>query len=71
MAVPKKRTSSMKKGQRRSHHALKPVNVILCKNCSSPQLSHNICSACGFYKNKKVMNVKVKGAKKRSRNYGI
>lgn len=70
MAVPKKRTTAMKKGLRRSHHALKPVNVILCKNCASPKLNHNICSTCGFYRHRKVMDVQRK-QRKRSMNNEI
>lgn len=57
MAVPKKRTTKSRRDKRRSHHFLKPVNVSICNNCSSPKLNHNICSKCGFYRNRKVINV--------------
>lgn len=55
MAVPKKRTSSMKKRQRRSHQALKVPNVIACPKCNEPVLPHHVCPACGHYKGRQIL----------------
>ena len=58
MAQPKKKTSQMRRDNRRSHHALKPVNVAACPQCNEPKLPHNACSKCGYYKGKEVISVK-------------
>lgn len=51
---------------RRSHHALKAANLITCKNCQALKTPHRVCDACGFYKGKKVLQIKVKKATKAS-----
>ena len=56
MAVPKKKTSQSRKGMRRSHDALKGVNVTECQNCGTPKLSHHICGACGHYRGRQVFS---------------
>ena len=45
---------------RRSHHALKAANIVACKNCQAMKAPHHVCDACGFYRGKKVIEVKVK-----------
>jgi len=42
MAVPKRKTSQSKRNMRRSHHALKPVNVVINKKTGEPQRQHCI-----------------------------
>ncbi|MEK9170588.1 MAG: 50S ribosomal protein L32 [Patescibacteria group bacterium] len=44
--VPVKHHSKSKVGRRRSHLALKRVNISVCKECQSPVLSHRICPNC-------------------------
>jgi large subunit ribosomal protein L32 len=48
---------------RRSHHALKASNLVTCKNCTALNAPHTVCSACGFYKGKKVVAVKAQAKK--------
>jgi len=57
MAVPKKATSKAKRDSRRSHHALKTKSLISCPNCGDAMLLHRICSGCGFYKGKEVIQL--------------
>ncbi len=45
---------------RRSHHALKAMNLQKCSNCEAMLQSHRVCDVCGYYKDKKVVNVKAK-----------
>ena len=52
MAVPKSKTSKSKRNLRRSHHALKGVNVSVDKN-GNPTRSHQI-SPEGFYGDRQV-----------------
>jgi large subunit ribosomal protein L32 len=40
---------------RRSHHALKPVQVQECPNCGELKLPHHVCPACGFYDGREVL----------------
>ena len=58
MAVPKKRTSKRRKGMRRSHDSLKfNANVVECNECGELKLRHHICSSCGFYRGRKIVDV--------------
>ncbi|MDH3727031.1 MAG: 50S ribosomal protein L32 [Myxococcales bacterium] len=55
MAVPKRRTSPMKRDQRRAHHdKVTAPNVAPCPNCGDVMLPHRACPACGHYKGRKV-----------------
>lgn len=45
---------------RRSHHALKAMNLVACKNCNAMKTPHHICDACGFYRGKKVVDISKK-----------
>ena len=49
---------------RRSHHALKAANIVACKNCGAMKAPHKVCDACGYYRGKKVLQVKTKATKK-------
>ncbi|MDP2932596.1 MAG: 50S ribosomal protein L32, partial [bacterium] len=46
--LPVKKKSKTRTGSKRSHHALKPVNLSVCKKCSSPKLPHAACANCGY-----------------------
>ena len=49
MAVPKKKVSRARRGNRRSHDALVGANAVECRNCGEQKLPHHVCSACGHY----------------------
>ncbi len=55
MAVPKKKTSPSRKKMRRSHHSLKPVNVIIDKKTGEYRLPHHICKIHGTYNGKQII----------------
>ena len=61
MAVPKKKTSTSRRNMRRSHDALKPLNVSVDSKTGEYKLSHHISLKDGFYRGRQV--VKVKGLK--------
>lgn len=65
MSVPMKRHASSAKGRRRSHHALKKVNLNKCSQCGRAIKAHQTCSFCGSYKGKKVIKVKTDKVKKK------
>jgi len=50
MAVPRHKTSKMKKRQRRSHDALSPVAHSTCPRCNAEKRPHRVCGNCGHYK---------------------
>jgi len=52
MAVPKRKTSRSRRGNRRSHDALRIPNLSTCPQCTEPKLPHRICPQCGTYKGK-------------------
>ena len=58
MAVPKKKISTSRRGQRRSHDSLAAVNAAVCPNCGEAMVPHNACQACGMYNGKQVLKVK-------------
>ncbi len=57
MAVAQRRTSKTKKGKRRSHHALKLPTITFCSKCGKSIKPHCVCSYCGYYNGKKIINV--------------
>jgi len=52
MAVPKKKPSRSRRGNRRSHDALRLKSLALCPQCATPKLPHRICPNCGMYRGK-------------------
>ncbi|RME89125.1 MAG: 50S ribosomal protein L32 [Anaerolineae bacterium] len=55
--LPKRKVSKGRRDRRRSHHALKPRNLVVCSNCGSLRLPHTVCPTCGFYKGREVIEV--------------
>ena len=58
MAEPKKRTNKSKTNMRRMHHHEDVLNYIYCPECHEPVKPHHVCSECGNYKGKKVIEKK-------------
>ena len=52
---------------RRSHHALSATSFSKCQNCGESKRRHVVCSACGFYRGKKVLDLIKKIEKKQKR----
>jgi large subunit ribosomal protein L32 len=50
--------------QRRSHHALKKTRFSKCPKCGAEILPHRVCSNCGTYSGREVIDVLKKLAKK-------
>lgn len=57
MAVPKKRTSKMKKRLRRSHHHVTRRALARCSHCGTANMPHRVCSNCGHYGGKTVVEM--------------
>ncbi|HUG43400.1 MAG TPA: 50S ribosomal protein L32 [Acidobacteriota bacterium] len=57
MPNPKRRHSKSRRGKRRAHDALTPPNLSTCSQCGTPVMPHRVCSNCGYYKGRKVIEV--------------
>ena len=57
MAVPKKKVSKSRRGNRRSHDALRFRTIVECPNCGAEKLQHQVCPSCGFYNKKKIISL--------------
>lgn len=57
MAVPKRRTSKMKKRLRRSGQRWRAVKLKTCPECGSATQSHTACPSCGYYKDRQVLSI--------------
>ena len=55
MALPKHRSSKQKTRSRRAHHALGRPNLAQCKHCGAYTSPHRVCPACGWYKDRIVL----------------
>jgi large subunit ribosomal protein L32 len=55
MAVPKRKVTRSRRDKRRSHHALKAVNLVECPNCGETKLPHHLCKSCGQYREREVL----------------
>ena len=64
MAVPKKRTSSMKRKLRNSGSALKKLNIVFDKSTGEPGLSHHVSKKSGLYRGKVVLQRRVRNTEK-------
>ena len=58
MPVPKRKTSRARRDSRQANKGLKPGAVVLCKECATPLIPHQVCTNCGFYKGRKVTQTK-------------
>lgn len=66
MVIRMRHTKSHTKN-RRSHHALSSTSFSECANCSALKRRHTVCSACGFYRGKKVLDLVKKVEKKQKK----
>ncbi|MCK4274572.1 MAG: 50S ribosomal protein L32 [Dehalococcoidales bacterium] len=61
-ALPKRKKSKSRAGNRLSHNALKPPAPDICPQCHSPKMPHHACPTCGTYNGREV--IKMEGRKK-------
>ena len=58
MAVPKSKISKSRRGMRRSHDAIKPINVAFDATTGEPKLSHHMSLSDNHYKGREVITPK-------------
>ena len=54
-------------GNRRSHHALKEGRFSICGSCGKEHVRHQVCSNCGMYRGRQVIDVKEQQARRLNR----
>ncbi len=65
MALPKRKHSKARRDKSRTHQVLSAPQLTKCPQCFTLIRPHRICPACGYYKGRKVVEIKVKKEKKR------
>jgi large subunit ribosomal protein L32 len=60
--LPKRKYASARRGERRAHLALAPINVIECPNCHQSRLPHTACPNCGQYRGRQVVKPRTAAA---------
>ena len=60
MGVPKRKCSRTRRDKRATHWKLIPPAVSKCSHCGQLRPSHYVCPHCGYYGEKKVIEVKEK-----------
>ncbi|MEC8087331.1 MAG: 50S ribosomal protein L32 [Pseudomonadota bacterium] len=55
MAVPKNKVSKSKRNMRRAHDSLPTNSFVECPNCGELKRPHHVCSSCGFYDGREVV----------------
>lgn len=58
MPVPKRKVSRTRRDKRSANKGIKPKAITTCQTCQAPQMPHQICKECGYYKGKKVLRTK-------------
>jgi large subunit ribosomal protein L32 len=67
MSVRMRHTRSHTKN-RRSHHSLSVQGLSSCKNCAADSMRHHACAECGMYKDRQVIDMEKKKAKKEKKD---
>ncbi len=64
MPLPKQKHTRSRRNRRRSHLALKVLNLSSCPKCGQAVLPHQVCRNCGTYQGREVIDVLKKLTKK-------
>jgi large subunit ribosomal protein L32 len=59
MPNPKRRHSKARRDRRRAHDALAAPTLSTCPQCHERKLPHRVCTNCGTYRNREVLEVEV------------
>lgn len=60
VGLPKKKISSSRRGQRRSHDHLPIPQLMTCPKCRQPKPTHQVCPSCGTYNGIDVLRLEAK-----------
>ncbi len=57
-AVPKRKVSRHRRGNRRRHQYLVAPELVRCPNCGQLTRAHRVCTECGQYRGRQVVDVR-------------
>ncbi len=57
MANPTHRHTRSRRDKRRANWKIVSPGIVLCPECQEPRLSHRVCTNCGSYRGKKIIEV--------------
>lgn len=55
-AVPKRKVSNTRARKRRTHYKISEATTTTCPKCGATIKPHRVCTECGTYKGKEVIN---------------
>lgn len=58
MPLPKRRHSRARGRKRRTNWKISAPNVVECPHCHSPRLPHHVCTQCGYYNGRQILQGK-------------
>ncbi|MCK4574705.1 MAG: 50S ribosomal protein L32 [candidate division Zixibacteria bacterium] len=58
MPLPKRRHSRTRGRKRRTNWKISMPSVGDCPHCHQPKMPHHICTHCGYYNGRKIIEVK-------------
>ena len=67
MAHPKRKHSRSRGRKRRTNQKLSSPLLVECTQCKRQRPAHMVCPFCGYYKDKEVIEIKLKEKKKKSK----
>jgi large subunit ribosomal protein L32 len=59
-ALPKRKISGMRRGNRRRYHFITPLPLSPCQQCGTLKPTHRACPACGTYNGHQILTIKSK-----------
>lgn len=62
--VNRMRHNRSQRGSTRSHHALTAQGLSVCPDCKAKRINHKVCTNCGKYNGRVVIDVMAKTIKK-------
>lgn len=65
MALPKRKHSKRRRDMSRTHQVLSAPQLTKCPQCFAFVKPHRVCLSCGYYRGRKVIDVKAKEEKKK------
>ncbi|MBI2886640.1 MAG: 50S ribosomal protein L32 [Chloroflexi bacterium] len=56
-ALPKRKLTASRRGNRRSHQSAVTATLVRCGRCRSMRQAHHACPVCGFYNGRTAIEI--------------